>query len=415
MESLHANLHQEYDDSLDKMLNLGQLDNCDIFKDRNELKVEKIKELEKEIFGNSSIYINLMENNFEDKTDALLKEIEKLCDKKETIDSQDFKLSETMNCYEYNHQTMDMRINYNKFENYKTITLKYADSTTWNLEKTILFIDRLFLEECQYLFNNIFPTQSILSCVLFHKNKGKFEFNNYVNVFLNISRHLMYLSTEMIFNSTSARDINPVQNHKLLEIKEIDNELQQVVNRLNEELSVSNNDSNKVYLEKILNRLKFKINLINILKSSLVERDYSIKSFIDSDDYKLQLELIQNLENESSTLVKSFSDSFPTDIEILFQSGLYKCIPIVCNIKKVIPYSISSLENNMQLLVQGFKEALLMLKDNKYFNLLSNLSEFADKYNYAIIRSYTELFFKDKKSNLSNGRNIMKMIEVSHF
>lgn len=401
-----------YDESLDNMLNMGSLENCDLFKDRNELKIEKIRELEREIYNNSTAYIDLMEKEENDKSSTLFAVIEKLKDKKEIIESSNFKLSDTMNCYEYNHNTMDMRINYNTFENYKTITKKYGEYSEWDSEKILIFVDRLFLEECQFLFNNIFPTQSILSCVLFHYKKS-FDFDNHTNLFLNISKHIIYLSTEMILNSTSSRDMNLIPNHKLLEVKDIDKEIKNAINKLMQEIEKSNDTNNKKILGNILNRLNFKKTLIDILNLSLKERSYSEKSFLEIEDSKIISDLLNNLEECGNTLVQTFSNIFPNEIEDLFQKGLYKYVPIVCNIKKVISYDVKNLQNDMSKLFQGFRESLLILNETSYYSLLINLPEFADKYNYSIIRCFTEIFIKDKNSNLSNGMKVKKMIEVS--
>ena len=302
-------------------------------KEYNEEKKENTKE-ESEYKNNKELYIKL--NESEEVIDITndMKNILDTLKLGEIIQTDDFKLIDTMSAIELNHYKMDLHFQNEKVENCKTKIEKkiIKDIKNLTIEESFILIDEIFKREITWM-NGGPISQNIFELIYFSDeniNKTKNKINpNIFEVYLDSIIQIIFLVYNTLYYCTCLREedisIAFYQNAKNIERKDIFNDIKYIEKYLHEQ----SNQDNKKIISQILNRFHIQKFLINILTEQFDK--YNLNRFdnliIHVNELKSEINLIDfSISNE-------LKEKNLIDLNEYFDKNLYKIFPILGNHK----------------------------------------------------------------------------------
>ena len=407
------NLNNNNNDDITKDTNQTDEQQTNLSKNNQIIQTNNKDKNEIELLENKNKYIALNENP-NNSIDILseFKDYLSTLKEGEMIYTKNFKLEETMNAFELNHVKMDPHFHNENVDTYskllnKKVIKKFEDL---NFNESLILIDEIFKRFINFLYGGSIY-QNILE--LIYISDIKINEDDDLGIFKNFLDglfHCIYLIYYNILDVTCLREedfsIIYYHNSNFLKRENVLEKFEKNLKELNNELLKIKDDDNKKDDNKLFEQIINRFEIIKILINILTEQ--FDKSNINRFEFN---EKIENFKKLIDLIDFEFSNNLPNSQEILknyFNPYLLRVLPCLGSSKKKPFLKNNEAIQNLNLLVESFKDLNNLYKQKNYYHIKKKLMELNKPQSSFIIKEMAE-------KNLFNDNLLFNSFNVNEF
>ena len=290
------------------------------------------------------------------------------------INSEGFRLEDTMAAFVTNHYKMDPHSHNEKIVNSNDKIENLKKIENYNYKDSLYTIFDLFKKEISLLYNipiyqcYLTNTLSFISEEDFNINEKDRLYSNIVCSFILSYKYVIYLIFHSIPKTSCLRDEDVpsflYSNSKYLNKPKSFDILIEMINILENQ---EKNEEEKQIIEQIILILKLQKGLIDILKKFLNEENEEIKEIkLTKDNYDKIIDSILELTEKINIEV------YPIDIDEnkkIHKKELYKLMPVIGTYKKCKLLESEEIINKYKELLNDFREIRKIFNTTNLYHL----------------------------------------------